>query len=156
MKAGYFNVQLTKDGMPIKNWVEDSRKVFIGAVQALKAILTPEISQKEFSEIKRRMDEYDIIKKNLFEKYCYKERIKQVKNGMLVWIESGRKMIPEIDDFVVIPNPARANGALEGKGGWNTYVNAYWNEMVDLHDEVFSVLNQLINDLNYFKQKVQW
>ncbi len=152
MKAGYYNTKLTKDGQPIRTWVEDYRQIYIGTVIALRNLLSPEI--KNNKNCKQSLKKLDEDKKKIFDSYCYTEKIQEInKIGRLVWKDDSRKMIPEIDDVVVVKNPGNPSMGLRGKGHWNLYVNAYWNDLVDVYDKIFATLNNLIDSLNYFKQK---
>ncbi len=156
MKAGYFNTKIDKNGDPHKSWVEDSRKVFIGKVNAIKCLMSPEIGESKTT--KEKIKELDEKVKKIFESYSYKEvEMKKNKSNRLVWIKTGNKIIPEIDDPVVIViNPQFPNKASFQKGGWNLKVNAYWNELVEIYDKMFSQLNNLAHELNYFKTGVSF
>lgn len=155
MKAGYYNTKLTKDGQPIRTWVEDSRQIYIGTVIALRNLLSPEIKNNE--NCKTSLKKLDEDKKKIFDNYCYTEKIQEKnKKGRMIWKDNSRKMIPEIDDVVVVKNPGNPSMGLRGKGHWNLYVNAYWNDLVDVYDKIFATLNNLIDSLNYFKHKTSF
>jgi len=150
MRAGYYNYKIVKGGEPIKIWVEDSRQVFVGRVEALKLLLSPEIrNDKNVTELIKTY--VDKIKK-VFDKYCYEE-YKIERKGRLIYSKTGNKLIPELDDEVIIMNlKINNNRGIIEKGAWNLKVNLYWNEKVKIYDEIFAKLNNLVNDLNYFKQ----
>ena len=155
MRPGYYNTKLTKDGQPIRIWIEDARKVFVGRVDALLGVLDPEIikSSTRKEEIKKLLDKRKIA----FNKYSYQEQVlKKGETNRLLWVSSDSTIIPEIDDVVIIINPRRTDTATEIKGGWNLKVNAYWNDLVKIYDGIFATLNSLIDDLNYFKQGISW
>lgn len=155
MRPGYYNTKLTKDGQPIRIWIEDARKVFVGRVDALLGVLNPEIikSSDRKKEIKELLDK----KKIAFSKYSYQEQVlKKGETNRMLWVSSDSTIIPEIDDVVIIVNPRRTDTATEIKGGWNLKVNSYWNELVKIYDGIFATLNILIDDLNYFKQGISW
>ena len=154
MKAGYYNTKITKDGQPIRIWVEDARKVFVGRVDALISILSPELIGYDKKE---KVENLLKKKEETLKKYCYQEQVlKKGETNRLVWIPNNNVIMPEIDDTVVIVNPQRPNSAVEIKGGWNLKVNAYWNELIEIYDKIFSQLNNLIDNLNYFKQGISW
>ena len=150
MKEGYHNWKLTRDGFPIKTWIPDSRRIYIGYVNALKSILTPEILQ---NEIFKTSINNVINKTNEIENtFAYYERKRIAKDGRLMWVTTGRKYIPEIDAETIILD-SYGTSATPIKGGWNDKVNLYWSAVLDEYDLIFEYLNQLINKLNYFKQK---
>lgn len=154
MKAGYYNTKLTPEGIPIRTWIKDSRQVYIGTVIALRGLLSPEI--KLNPKYKERMDSSKEKLLEFHNKYVYSERIRSSKDGRMIWVKTGRKYIPEIDDFVLIQDANRPQQAMESKGAWNSFVNSYWNECVTVYDEIFECLNDLINNLNYFKQAISY
>lgn len=155
MKAGYYNTKLTKEGDPIRMWVEDSRQIFIGTVIALRTLLFPEI--KTDTTCKESLKKIDEKKKQILDKYSYKEKSleRDTKTRRMIWKENGNKIMPEIDAVVVAFNPMNPQVAKEIRGGWNLYTNAYWNDLVDIYDRTFATLNNLIgsDSINYFKTK---
>ncbi len=154
MKAGYYNNKITKDGSVLKIWVEDSRQVFIGTVEALRGLLSPEIkNEKTYKDVIKK---YYERKKTIKGKYIYKEKLASNVDGRIMLKESGRTFIPEIDSIVIMPHLKNPQLAEQITGGWNNYINAYWDELVVLHEYIFAVLNDLINHLNYFKQAVSY
>lgn len=155
MKAGYFNTKIDKNGDPQKSWIEDARKVYIGKVEALRNILSPELQHTGKEKIKEAIGDQLILKQEMFDIYSYQEKTKYKKdNGRMAWKEGKRKFIPEIDSFVIVQDPDNPDSAIEGRGYWNIYTNAYWDEMINIYDEIFSQLNILIDKLNYFKSAI--
>ncbi len=154
MKAGYYNHKMTPDGMVIKTWVGDSRQIFIGTVEALRGLLSPEIKNEK--EYKAAVKKYYESKKTIKEKYIYKEKLPESSDERIILKETGRTFIPEIDSLVILPNLKNPELAEQVIGGWNNYINAYWDELVIIHDYIFAILNDLINHLNYFKQAVAY
>ncbi len=150
MKAGYYNYKIVKSGEPIKIWIEDSRQVYIGKVEALKLLLSPEIRNN--SDTKKIMESYSEKIELIFNKYCYEE-YKMERKERLIWSQTGNKIIPELDDEVIVMDLKGNNKkGIIIKGAWNLKVNLYWNSLVKIYDEIFGKLNNLVNDLNYFKQ----
>lgn len=154
MKAGYYNTKLTKEGIPIKQWVEDTRQIFIGSVIAAQTCLNPEIKQEE--AFKKRIDKYEKDKETIKKKYIYKERIQKNNKGRVMWVMTGTEFIPDIDAKVIVQDVFDQRKAIEIIGGWNNYTNSYWNELVEVYDKILATLNDLINNLNYFKMGVRF
>lgn len=154
MKAGYYNIHIDKQGMPSKVWIPDARQEFISAVTALKVIMSPEINEDDqYKEILRRYKEEE---KRIFRQYCYHDLEYKRVGGKLMMVESGRLFIPEINSSVKVPNKNNPQVCQDVVGGWDTYINAYWNEMVQLYDLLLASLNKLIHKKNYFKGELSW
>lgn len=152
MKAGYFNTFVDKNGMVERQWVPDSREKFMSCVDALRSLLAPEIERdKEY-----RDDEKEVVEdiENLNEIYMYEEKKLIVKDNKLVYELTGRKIIPAIGSTVVIEKLDQRTKRVTGeptKGGWDEKINSYKDELVMYYDEIFALLNKLIDRLNYFK-----
>jgi hypothetical protein len=155
MKSGYNNTKIDKNGDPQTVYIPDTRKIFIGTVEALRGLLAPEI--KEHSNVKKEINELLEYVEKAFEKYCY-TKMANVKNGegRLTWEKTKSKVMPEIDAEVIIPNPQFPNRAMIVKKGWNLKINAYWDEVADIYHEIFSELNCLAHALNYFKTGISF
>lgn len=157
MNAGYYNTKLTRDGNPIRVWIEDERKVFIGAVDGLFSMLIPELEEdSEFDNLPKELEE---AKKELFDKYCYTPIIKRTVNGKVIWVKTGEDAyIPKADQPIPINDSKYPHSdRIELMPGfWNSKVNGYWDGMVKVYDELFQELNRLIHSKNYFKQTTQW
>lgn len=154
MKCGYYNNKISNDGSIIKMWVEDSRQIFIGTVEVLRGLLSPEIKNEE--NYKEVIKKYYERKKKIKESFIYIEKLPKHENGRIVLKETSRKFIPEIGSTVVLPNIRNPQAAEQIIGGWDNYINAYWDELVILYDYIFAILNDLINHLNYFKQQIAY
>lgn len=154
MKAGYYNNKISNDGSVLKIWVEDSRQVFIGTVESLRGLLSPEI--KNNLKYKEVIKKYYDRKKKIKEQYFYEERIAKNVNGLIKLENTGKKFIPEIGAMVILPNLHNPNIGTQVRGGWDNYINSYWDEVIVLYDYIFAVLNDLINHLNYFKQAIAY
>lgn len=154
MIKGFWNTKITKDGLPIRTWNQDSRQVFIGCVIALKSILSPEILQETDYKTKLKVFEEKI--KEAKKTYSYKEVEEELREGRSMWIKTGKTFIPEIGSLVVIRNLQRQNTASQVLGGWDNKVNLYWNIVLEQYDKIFACLNELINKKNYFKQRVSY
>jgi hypothetical protein len=154
MIKGYWNTTITKDGMPIKTWVKDARKEFISSVIALKGQLEPEIKKNEIWQ--KWFDELTMREKMLFDKYAYNEEELIVNNNRYMWKKTGKKIMPEIDETIIIPDSKNHLNGKPVQGYWNSKVNSYWSEMLRLYDEVYSQLNCLLDKLDYFKPILRW
>ncbi len=150
MKSGYYNNKMNNDGTITKMWVEDSRQIFIGTVEVLRGLLSPEIKNEE--NYKNAIKKYYDKKKEIKKEYIYKERMPENKDGRILFKETGRKFIPEIGSKVIVRDLKNPQSAQQIVGGWDNYINAYWDNLVILYDFIFALLNDLINNLNYFKQ----
>lgn len=168
MKKGYFNTTVSKEGLPIRTWIEDSRKAYCSAVAALCSLLIPEIleddgfkeKEKEAKDKKKEWkNPIDTIKEeieNCFKKYAYYVlEGKKDGKGNLVYIKTKTYIMPEVDAVVSI-RKIFSDGSeelIESPGHWNKYIDGYWNEMVVLSDKLFEELIRIIHRLNYFKNK---
>jgi len=154
MKAGYYNHKISNDGSVLKIWVEDSRQVFIGSVEVLRGLLSPEIkNEKDYNASIKKYYEHKNRIKNI---YVYTERLAKNTKGKILLEETKRKFIPEIGANVIVPDLMNPQMGKEMSGGWDNRVNAYWDDLVVLYDYIFAVLNDLINHLNYFKQSIAY
>ena len=154
MKTGYYNYKFDKEKNPIKIYIPDSIQIYIGSVIALRTILTPEIMKKE--KIKDKLKTLDEKYKTLFDLCSYAEQEQSLNtDNRIEWKKTGRVFIPEIDSKVVVIR-LRTNFADEKQGAWNNKVRYFWNENLKLHDEMFAILNELIDKLNYFKSAVNF
>lgn len=168
MRAGYFNTVIDKHGFPQRTWVKDSRKEYIGSVKALKCLLSPEIirsgKDNDYINYKEKIETLKKREESIFKNYAYTEKKTKEKNGKIVCEETDKKRMPEIDEVVLVPtvkpnSPGqRANQIVytEKFKAWNPKVNSYWNELVDIYDDIFATLNELIDNLNYFKSKASF
>ena len=155
-REGYFNYKLDSQGNPIaKIWVPDSRKVYDSHIMALRNLLSPEIkNNKKYQKVEGEIAEE---KKKLFERHGYKVRKQEWdKSGRAKWVETKEVLMPEIDELVVCEDPRSQGSAVQSKGLWNSHVYAYWNELTPLNDKLFAALNELVDSLNYFKQKARF
>ena len=168
MKKGYFNTTVSKEGLPIRVWIEDSRKSYCSAVAALCSLLIPEILEddafeKKEKEAEEKNEEWKNpiteIKKAIvecFKKYAYYVlEGKKDKDGKLIFKKTDTYFMPEVDALVNIRKifPDHSEELIESSGYWNKYIDAYWNEMVVLNDKLFEELIRIIHRTNYFKSK---
>ncbi len=155
MKAGYFNESADKNGNKVKTWIKDTRKIFISSVEALRHLLYPECSRdtKYMKQEKTYLEKAKEIK----ETYSYEEwKIKETQ-GRCKYEKTGRKYMPEIDDTLPLPVVKKSQTYIERiPGGWNTYINLYYDELIHIYDKLFAELNYVIDRLNYFKQKISF
>jgi len=158
MKAGFWNTKLTKDGFPIKEWKADSRKQFVSSVDALRSLMNPEILRD--SIFKKAQEKFIEQLKKLWDSYAYEEMQLTMKQdgktygGVPIYKKTGRKYMPDVGANVVVPENVFSNQASAGKGLWDERVNAYWDNLLFLYDQIFATLNDLIDRNNYFKQKL--
>lgn len=161
MRCGYWNTTLDKNGMPVKNWITDTRKEFIGSVIALRNLLYPEIlNSKKYKnkEKKIRKDEQKLKEECIYKEKVLAESEEKRNPKKFIWKETGKKYLPEIGERVIIETISH-EGYKEGNeinGGWDDKVNRYFNECVYIYDKVFAILNQLIADNGYFKSKISF
>lgn len=150
MKRGYFNTTTNQKGEEIKTYISDTRKVFISAVNGLKSILSPEIRRDK--ECKEFLEGAEKKKEEIFKRYRYPEvRIGMNENGKCL-IPTGNYYIPEEDaKLLLLLKGAEGPKVSFDIGRWNQRVELYWNEMLSLYDELFSQLNILCDNCNYFK-----
>jgi len=157
MIQGYFNYSFSQDGTPMKTWVPDSRMVYDACVNVLRNLLSPEIKQNEtFKDVEKNIRER---KEELLNKYGYQELVPELNElGQVTYKATGNKYIPRVGDTVMVKkvNPQGKLTASEVVGGWNQKTNFYQDELIKLNDYLFGALNELIDSLNYFKQKVSF
>lgn len=153
MEPGYENTSQSNDGSISKTKMPDARQAFISSVIALRNLLHPECLRD--AEYKKFEEGNSKKLKDLFNLYAYEElEINGFKDGKPILKKNGRKFIPEIDDTLTTDVYNRTNNTLvKTKGFWNTNVNAYWDNCVELYDNIFSELNLVIDRLNYFKTR---
>lgn len=158
MRAGFWNTKITKEGIPIREWKEDSRKAFISTIKALRALLNPEVYRdKKYPNFEIEV-EAEI--KSLWDKYAYEEwavsvkEDKKVYGGVSVYKKTDRKYMPEINSEVNIQVNPFNKQMVSVRGGWDVYVNAYWDGMLNIYDKVFAALIDLADRNNYFKQQL--
>ena len=153
MSPGYTTWVLDKDGNAKPQIIPDSRKEFVSAVTALRFLLNPEIS---LDKNKDMLTDYEKRKQETFEKFCYQERKYRkfiTKDGKTtaVWVCGDRKYIPQKGASILTYENINGLQTKMAKGIWDEKIDAYWDEMVELADELFAKLNDLIHSLDYFK-----
>lgn len=154
MKSGYYNNKISNDGSITKIWIEDTRQVFVGTIESLRGLLSPEI--KNDPKYKKVIKKYYDRKNKIREHFIYTERLPELENGRITLKESKRKFMPEIGSIVIIKDIRNPSIGQQIRGGWDNQVNAYWDELIVLYDYIFAVLNDLINHMNYFKQQIAY
>lgn len=158
MKAGFWNTKLTREGQPIREWKEDSRKAFISTVKALRALLNPETRRDKIFPVFEKDIEAKL--KALWDLYAYEEWATTLKEdsrvygGIPIFKKSGRKYMPEINSEVNIQTNPFAKHMSPIRGGWDLQVNAYWDQVLDVYDKIFAALIDLSDRCNYFKQQL--
>ncbi len=152
MKKGYYNTTVTKDGLPIRSWVEDTRKVYCSAVHALRLTLASELLNDEyFNE-----DNYyfNDIEKN--HSYFIYEACRE--NGKTKYKKTDKYFMPEIDTIVQVRTilPDGNETLVNTPGYWNKYIDSYWTYMVKECDALYNDLMRVVHRLNYFKQSIRF
>src|SRR6056297_1856115 len=147
MRKGYFNFSVSNSGDELREYIQDTRKSFISCVAGLKSLLYPEILSKDYKNIKEEIISLEEEERKLFDKYCYHEKI-LINNELKI---TGDKYIPEEDEEIFVKIKSNTSSKYDKrKGVWNYKVNLYWNNMVEIYDKVFAILNKLIDELDYF------
>jgi len=147
MRKGYFNFSVSNSGDELREYIQDTRKSFISCVAGLKSLLYPEILSKDYKNIKDEIISLEKEERKLFDKYCYNEKI-LINNELKI---TGDKYIPEEDEEIFVKIKSNTSSKYDKrKGVWNYKVNLYWNNMVEIYDKVFAILNKLIDELDYF------
>lgn len=154
MRPGYENITVPKSGVPIRTMVDDSRKAYISSVTALALLLKPEEEKDEtYKEALKKIKEKE---KEAFDKYAYEEKevvLKKNEYGYTLPMvkNTGRKFMPRINSKVRVTDDK--GFSVEKIGGWDNNHNAYIDLLVEIYDEKFAALNELIDRLNYFKNQ---
>lgn len=158
MRRGYFNIQKDKDGQEVKTWVTDTRKEYISSVEALQSLLAPECRRDE--NYSKHYSEFNNMKKKIFNKFAYTQwKMKNPIPGQRVSFEKTEiKYMPNIDDAVYMPivNNSGRTQIQRVPGGWNPQIHAYYEALLNLYDQLFARLNEVIDRLNYFKVGAQF
>lgn len=155
MKSGYYNNKISNDGSVTKIWIEDTRQVFVGTIESLRGLLSPEI--KNDAKYKEVIKKYYDRKNKIKDHFIYEERLPELdEQSRIILKETGRKFMPEIGSIVITKDIRNPSIGKQIRGGWDNQVNAYWDELIVLYDYIFAVLNDLINHMNYFKQQIAY
>ena len=165
MRAGYTTSIMDKQGNILPKIILDTRKQFIGSVEALTSILSFEIESNQ--DAKKSYEKYVEGKKKLFDKFCYHERAFEINGSTykIVIAKDSDEWMPEINEYFEIPKEVTLTnfdgtpysafemGNYVG-GTWDSKVNRYWNGILILCDEWFANINKLISEglLNFSKR----
>ena len=154
MREGYNNFITLPTGETKRIYVPDTRKAFIGSVESLKSLLAPEINLD--SRVKKSLKKFYSKKNKLFNKY----KVRKINAEGLEIKKTDEEYIPELDEeipYIAVstnPQAKRSNRTIQfQKGYWNYKVKKYWDDMIKVYDYLFTELNILISNRNYFKQK---
>ncbi|GAH15400.1 unnamed protein product, partial [marine sediment metagenome] len=138
MIAGRWLEKFDRLGNVAMIWISDTRKVFIGSVDALYYLLEPKIrADKDFEKATK---EFGKDLENIFNKYAYTH-----------W-KTKEKFLPTIGSTIVLANDKTKRYEFV-KGGWDMYGNLYFDKILEVYDLMFGELNCLIQRLGYFKKK---
>lgn len=149
MTKGFWNTKLDRLGNAVKFWVNDERKIYINSVIALQKFLSAECETDE--KYKEAIEELQPKIKEVFEKYAYVDYDYDSKTGG--WKKSQRRFIPQVDEELLVSSVQNPSLIVNVGGGWNSKINAYYDELVPIYDQIFEELNKLIYRLNDFGQK---
>lgn len=167
MRKGYYNTTFTKEGLPLKTWIEDSRKAYCSSVISLKHLMNPEIMKdipkKRVGQAIPEKEKGKIIFKKIdlqavYDKYCYKFLESKNVNDKVVYLQTDKSYMPDMDDTVQVKkifNDGKQT-LVSIPGFWNSRVNGYWDEMVRSCDDLFKELMDVLDRLNYFKQQIRY
>lgn len=152
MRPGYTTWVPDKTGTLRPQVIPDVRKKFVGSVESLLNLLTPELEIQK-STLKT---EYESKKRKIFNRFCYKERKGKrwnEKTQLYDWELTGEEFIPQKGSVVLLEEKEYpfSMDFMTIPGGWDLKIDAYWDFMVDLADELFCELNKVIHTLEYFK-----
>lgn len=168
MRRGYYNTRYSKEGLPLKVWIEDSRKAYCSSVIALRHLLMPEILTDTANGKKEKEDKEKGTNKKLIYKHIKLGKIKMqysyfilkkvIENEKVKFVKTGEYYIPDLDEGVYIRKifPDGNEELVRVEGYWNSKVNAYWDHMVRKCDLLFEELMKVIHRLNYFKQSIRF
>ena len=144
MKEGFFNY----DRFGNKIYIPDARKEWVSSVIALMNLLSPEIF----------LNKNKIIKKGFIN-----EEEKKLLKEFGIEIGEGKKIIPMLDESFPTTGITKKNNysstkrrEIMIKGLYNGNFHRYWDSKVLLYDKLYSKLNILIHENNYFKQEVSY
>ena len=154
MKPGYTTWVLDKDGSAKPQIVADSRKEYVSSVEALKNTLAPELDVKR-PELE---GSYEEEKKKIFDKYAYREKTGKIQKGYdAVWVYSGRVFMPQKGTPLPCDTskPHRTD-ITYNTHSWDAKIDAYWDELLLVADELYAELNRLIHILDYFQGESSW
>lgn len=158
MVPGYRTHIIDKMGNAKLVVIPDARQAFCFSVYTLLHNLSPEINrEKEYKDI---IIKFNNEKEEIKKKYIYQEqkKIRDVK-GNIVTTPTGRSWLPKIGEIIIDGIERGQGGVIKERiveGGWDGKVNAYWDEILELHFDLFADLNCLIDKNEYFKEKSGW
>jgi len=152
MRPGYTTWFTDKDGNSKPQVIPDSRKEYVGAVEILMRFLSPEI-KIEKSKIK---DIYEEEKEEVFNKYAYHEKAYKyydTNKNCALWKLTGEIYLPQKGARILCDDETAPNSVnISSKNGlWDIKVDAYWDALVDLCDQLFEELVDLMHKIDYFK-----
>lgn len=149
MKQGFWNNRIDKQGNGIRVWQEDQRKKFINSVIALQTLLSAECENDE--DYAKAMKTIDNNIKECFDTYAYS--MFEYNPSSSGWTKTDKKVMPQIEDELLVPAPNNPRTLINVKGGWDYKINAYYDDLVLLYDQIFKELNNVIYRLNDFAEK---
>lgn len=152
MTKGFWNNKVDKFGNVVKVWMNDQRKEYINAVDALRILMTSELARDEKFINQTKKIQFDI--KKLFEQFAYEPYKLNDKTGG--WERSGIKYIPQLREEVLITNPKSPNTLVSAEGAWDNKVNAYYDLLVPHYDIIFGEICKVIDRLNHFQEQASF
>jgi len=156
MRPGYENTTKSPDGTILKNIIPDSREEFINSVKALTMLLAPEIEKDKLASAK--LKEVKETDKKLYNQCIYRERKAFYIPGKGLEIRKGTLgYMPKMSAYLTTDSyDYDKRTIVSAKGFWDNMVAYYWENLVNVYDELLEELSKLLDRLNYFKPSQEW
>ena len=159
MKKGYTTQKLDRFGNIYKEVIPDARKEFMASVDALRGLLSPEArADKEYLKIEKELIENleKAFQKYGYRPFSYKDKIalndefqNKIKKPFIP--ENTEPEMPEPGSTIQLLDPY---GNLQDvEFGWDSKSNSYTDACLNIYDDLFEELNDLISRLGYFKKR---
>ena len=155
MKESYENI----DRYGNKVVMPDTRKQWVSAVKALRQLLEPEVNRSPSFQEKEKIILQRI--KEVFNKWKVYPFI-QVDNNYVPNM-SAEPFIPNLNQVfprMTIKNQDYGSNSkfvtVYEKGIYNDFFHHYWDDLVEVYDNLFSQIQVLIDNNDYFKQGISY
>ncbi len=82
----------------------------------------------------------------------------EIVDGKTKYVKTKKYYMPDIDSVVQVRKifPDGNEQLVYINGYWNSQVDAYWDNMVVLNDQLFEQLIMVVHRLNYFKSTIRY